>query len=722
MTRDFRALPQPPAAKKVPHERIFHGDTFIDDYEWMRNREDPELVAHLEAENAHTLAMTTHLADLRGRIFHEIKARTQETDLSVPSRSAGYWYYSRTQQGLQYPVICRTAARDEADWTPPLLKPGEEVPGEQVLVDCNVLAEGSEFFSLGTLSVTLDDHLLAYSTDVVGDERYTIYLKDLRTCELLPDRIAGTLGSAIWSTTDTHIFYSTVDEAWRADKIWRHELGTPKDRDVLVYEETDARFATSVGRTTSDRYLLISSGSKITSEIRLLEADDPAGEFRVVITRVEGVEYDVDHGVVGGVDRLFVLHNLGAENFTLGVGPVDVDSLDQLETVIAPSETVRLNDIAVAETALVVNLREGALPQVRVFSLVGGQIGAGANVHFDEELLSANATGFSDWKQPLVRLVYSSWVTPRTVYEYDPVTGQLHLRKQQAVLGGYDAADYVQTREWVVAADGARIPISIVHRRNVVPRSGSPLLIYGYGAYEISYDPAMSIPRLSLLDRGMVYVLAHIRGGGEMGRSWYDNGKLLKKKNTFTDFVDCANHLIDTGWTTPGQLVALGGSAGGLLVGAVANLAPDTFAGIVAEVPFVDALTTILDPSMPLTVTEWDEWGDPLHDPKVYGYMKSYTPYENVERKDYPAVFALTSINDTRVHYVEPAKWIAKLRETVTGESPILLKCEMSAGHGGASGRYDSWREMAEYYAWIIDISGAAHDAPGPLAAPDNVR
>jgi oligopeptidase B len=705
----------PPVAKQVPHRRVHHGDTFVDYYEWMRDKDDPDLIAYLEAENAYTAARTAHLSGLREAVFGEIKMRTQETDLSVPTRTGRYWYYRRTEEGLQYPVVCRRAAPEDGDWTPPVLTPGEAVPGEEVLVDCNALAEGHDFFSLGALSVTLDDHLLAYSTDTVGDERYTIYVKDLRTGALLPDQIENTLYGATWSSDGTHLFYTTVDEAWRPDKIWRHELGTDPAADVLRHEEADERFRTGVWRTTSDRYLVIASASRITSEARLLEADNPTGEFRVVVPRATGVEYDIDHAVIGGEDRLLVLHNLNAENFTLGVGPVTLSSLDELEPVIEPSDTVRIEDMAVSETTLAVNLREGALPQVRIFSLADGKIGGGTNIAFEEALFSAAATGFSDWRQPLVRLTYSSWVTPSTVYEHDPQTGKLHLRKRQPVLGDYDPDDYVQTREWVVATDGARIPISIVHHKDVTPRSRSPLVLYGYGSYEYSYDPGMSIPRLSLLDRGIVFVLAHVRGGGEMGRAWYNHGKLLEKKNTFTDFVDCARYLIDTGWTTPERQVALGGSAGGLLMGAVANMAPELFAGIVAQVPFVDALTTVLDPSLPLTVNEWDEWGDPLHDAQAYGYMKSYTPYQNIERKDYPAIFALTSINDTRVFYVEPAKWIAKLRETVTGDKPILFKCEMSAGHGGASGRYDAWREVAEYHAWIIDISGASHD---PIAHP----
>jgi oligopeptidase B len=697
-----------PHADQRPTERTHHGDTFIDNYEWLREKDGEDTRAYLEAENAYADDQMIHLKDLREEIFEEIKARTLETDLSVPSRSGGYWYYRRTQEGQQYPIVCRAAAAED-DWTPPALEPGVDVPGEEILLDCNELADGHDFFSLGAYTVTLDEHLLAYSTDTVGDERYTVRVKDLRTGDLLPDEIPNTLHGVTWSATGTHLFYSTVNDAWRPDKVWRHELGSSASDDTVVYEETDEKFWVGISRTTSDRYLVLGAGSKITSEVRILEADDPTGEFRVVIPRVEGIEYDVDHAVVAGGDRLLVLHNRDALNFTLGIGPVSLTSLDQLETVIPHDDTIRLSDVSVSGSTVVVNLRQDSLPQVRVIPIEGDRLGEGANIPFDEVLFEAVAVGFSDWRQPFVRVSYGSFVTPATVYEYDPATGELHLRKQQPVLGDYDPADYVQTREWVTARDGAKIPVSIVRHKDIAERSNAPVLLYGYGSYEISYDPAMSIPRLSLLDRGMVYVLAHIRGGGEMGRTWYEQGKLLNKKNTFTDYIDVAQHLVDTGWTTTPQLVGLGGSAGGLLMGAVANMAPDLFGGLVAMVPFVDNLTTVLDPSLPLTVIEWDEWGDPLHDPEVYAYLKSYSPYENVAARAYPAMYVHTSINDTRVFYVEPAKWVAQLRETLPDSSRILFKCEMSAGHGGASGRYDAWREQAEFYAWIIDTAGAYH-------------
>lgn len=715
----------PPAPAKVPVLRTHHGRTFIDNYEWLRDKDSAATIRYLEAENAHTTAETAHLAGLREQIFTEIKSRTQETDLSVPTRRGGFWRYTRTIEGKQYPLMCRVAVSSSDDWTPPTLEPGVPVEGEEVLLDCNEVAEGQDFFALGGFTTSLDDRLLAYSTDVVGNERYTVRVKDLRTGVLLPDRVDNTLHGLTWSADSCYLFYTTVDDTWRPDKVWRHALGSHSSDDVVIHHERDDRFWTAVGRTTSDRFLVITSASKVTTEQRVLDASDPTGEFRVVMTRREGVEYDLEHAIIGGQDAFLVLHNHEAENFALGRGPITLTTIDELTPVIEHSEAVRLSSHSTSADTLVVGLREDGLAKVRVFGLGSDGIGVGADVQVDEPLFTIEPHGFSDWQQPLVRLTYSSWVTPDTVFDYSPVSGERLVRKREIIQGGYHPDDYVQTREWVTAADGVRVPISIVHRKDIEPRSGSPLLLYGYGAYEIPYDPTTSIARLSLLDRGMVFVAAHVRGGGEMGRSWYDQGKLLQKKNTFTDFIACAEHLVETGWTTPDRQVALGGSAGGLLMGAVANLAPHLFAGIVAQVPFVDPLTSILDPSLPLTVIEWDEWGDPLHEAAVYDYMASYSPYENVTATDYPAIYAITSLHDTRVLYVEPAKWVAKLREIATGAAPLLFKCEMSAGHGGVSGRYHAWRETADYYAWIIDVSGAQHPqrpiAKVPSTSPEAI-
>ncbi|UGT71503.1 S9 family peptidase [Nocardia gipuzkoensis] len=704
----------PPVAKTVPSERVHHGDVFVDEYEWLREKENPDVIAYLEAENAYTEAQTEHLATLRETIFDEIKARTQETDLSVPTRLGDYWYYSRSFEGKQYGVHCRCPIAAGAEgidaWTPPQLDAETEVPGEEVLLDSNELAEGHDFFALGAFSISHDGTLLAYSVDNVGDERYVLRFKDLRTGELLGDEIAGTAPGATWSLDGSHVFYQTVDESWRPDTVWRHRLGGT-DPDVKVFHEPDERYWVSIGATRSEKYLMIWVGSKITSEGWVLESDDPEGEFRVLLPRREGVEYSAEHAVIGGSDRFLILHNdvvdgVKAENFVLAEAPVDDPS--NLTQLIGHRDDVRLEDIDAFRDHLVLSYRREALTRIAVWPLTESGYGERRELDFDLELFAVGVGSNPEWAQPTLRIGLTSFITPMQVFDYVPATGELLLRKEQPVLGGYDAHDYEQQRDWAVAEDGTRIPISLVRKKTTAADGPKPLLLYGYGSYEASIDPSFSVARLSLLDRGMVFAVAHVRGGGEMGRLWYEHGKTLTKKNTFTDFVAAARHLIATGATAADRMIADGGSAGGLLVGAVANLAPELFAGILANVPFVDPLTSILDPSLPLTVIEWDEWGNPLADKDVYEYMKSYSPYENVAAKDYPAILAITSLNDTRVLYVEPAKWIAKLRATATGDAPLLLKTEMSAGHGGVSGRYEKWREVAFEHAWVLDTLGLA--------------
>jgi oligopeptidase B len=698
---------KPPVAEIRPITRSHHGDDFVDDYEWLRDKDDPATLAYLEAENAHTEAAAAHLEPLRQQIFDEIKARTLETDLSVPVRRGAWWYYSRTVEGQQYAISCRCPISDAADWNPPVLEAGTAVDGEQVLLDSNAEAEGHEFFSLGAFSVSDDGNLLAWSVDTQGDERYTIRVKDLRTGEVLPDEIMATSGSATWSAGATHLFYTTVDEAWRPFRVWRHVLGSTAE-DVLVLEEPDERYFVGIGRTQSDRYLVIGLSSKITSEARVLAADDPEGEFEVVLPRRDGVEYSIEHAVIGAKDVFLVMHNEGALNFELISVPVDDPSTRTV--LIAGSDTTRLEDVDVFATHIVVSYRREALSRIGIMHVRADGLGPLTEIEFGEELFTSGVGANAEWDQPTIRVGVGSFITPASVYDYIVATGELILRKQAPVLGGYDPADYEQHRTWAIADDGTRIPVSVVCRIDT-PRDGTaPGLIYGYGSYEASMDPGMSIARLSLLDRGFVFAIAHVRGGGELGRHWYDDGKMLHKRNTFTDFIASARHIVTEGWTSADRLVAEGGSAGGLLMGAVANLAPDAFAGILAAVPFVDNLTTILDPSLPLTVIEWDEWGNPLEDADVYAYMKSYAPYENVGAHAYPAILAVTSLHDTRVLYVEPAKWVARLRATAATDAPILLKTEMHAGHGGVSGRYASWKERAWELAWIIDVaSGVAH-------------
>ncbi|GFG66231.1 oligopeptidase B [Mycobacterium kubicae] len=703
----------PPVAKRVETRREHHGDVFIDPYEWLRDKESPEVIAYLEAENDYVEHNTAHLAPLRQQIFDEIKARTKETDLSVPTRRGDWWYYARTFEGKQYGVHCRCPVTDPADWNPPRFDQDTEIPGEQVLLDENEEAADHEFFALGAASVSLDGNLLAFSVDVIGDERYTLRFKDLRTGELYPDQIVGIGAGATWAADNRTVYYITVDAAWRPDTVWRYRLGAA-DSAEQVYHEADERFWLGVGRTRSNAYVIIAAGSSITSEIRYADSTDPEAEFAVVSPRREGVEYSVEHAVVGGQDRFLILHNDGAVNFTLVEAPVG--DYQQQRTLIPHRDDVRLDGVDAFAGQLVVSYRRAALPRIQLWPLGSdGGYGEPEEISFDSELMSAGLGANPNWDSPRLRFGAGSFITPVRIYDLDLTTGERILLREQPVLGDYRPEDYVERRDWAYADDGARIPVSIVHRADT--EFPAPVMVYGYGAYEICEDPRFSIARLSLLDRGMVFVIAHVRGGGEMGRLWYEHGKLLQKKNTFTDFVAVAQHLVDSGLSRPEQLVASGGSAGGLLMGAVANIAPQLFAGILAQVPFVDPLTTILDPSLPLTVTEWDEWGNPLGDSDVYAYMKSYSPYENVATQQYPAILAMTSLNDTRVYYVEPAKWVAALRHANGGANPqgnpVLLKTQMHAGHGGISGRYERWKETAFQYAWLLAAADGDYDAGG---------
>jgi oligopeptidase B len=725
-----------PAAPRIPSDRTHHGDTVVDEYAWLADRDNPETRRYLEAENAYTAAMTAGQAGLREMIFTEIKGRTKETDLSVPVRKGGWWYYRRTVAGQQYPVHCRCPVQPGED-SPPGTGEGTPLPGEQILLDGNQVAGDGPFFSLGTFNVSPDGTLLAYSTDFAGDERFTLRIKNLETGETAKDEIPGTFYGSAWSADGSVLFYVTVDEAWRPHRVWRHVAGTPAADDAVVIEEPDQRFSVGVGLTRSERFVSISIASALTSEVWLVDAATPLAAPRVVLPRRQGVEYSVEHQAApdgqDGAGRLLILHNDGAQNFELAAvllpgraatggsaglaatstaatgaaaGLAPLAERADFTTVIAHREDTRLLGVSAFAAHLVVHYRRDGLTGLRILRPGGGQ-----EISFPEPLYQVSPGPNPEYATGQFRLRYASMATPDSIFDADVRTGGLTLRKQKPVLalpgaGPYDPAGFEQHREWAAAADGTRVPISLICRKGT-PRDGSsPLLLYGYGSYEMSVDPGFSIPRLSLLDRGFVYAIAHVRGGGEMGRRWYEDGKALHKINTFTDFAACAEHLAARGWTRPGRLIARGGSAGGLLMGAVANIAPRAFGGIVAQVPFVDPLTSILDPSLPLTVPEWEEWGDPLHDPAVYAYIKAYSPYENISDQVYPPILAVTSLHDTRVLVREPAKWIARLRATARG-GPFLLKTEMAAGHGGRSGRYDAWREEAMILSWIVATADA---------------
>ncbi|MDF9715590.1 S9 family peptidase [Nocardioides sp. ChNu-153] len=714
----------PPVAEPRPVTTTHHGHERRDEYDWLRAKDDPEVLAHLEAENAWTEARTAHLADLRATIFEEIKARTRETDLSVPTRNRGYWYYSRSFEGKEYGASCRVAVTDPDDWTPP--QPAADsapdqpaLPGEELLLDLDELAEGHEFFSLGGSSISPSTTLLAHATDTVGDERYTVRVKDLATGDLLADELTGVLGGVTWNRDSDAFYYTTVDDTWRPDKVWRHVLGTDQADDELVFHETDARYWTGIGRSRTDRFLLVFTGSKTTSEVRFLDFDDPAAGLQLFAPRVEGVEYGVEHARLRGEDVFLVLHNADGPDFAVATAPVAPTPRAAWRPLLAHDAAVRLEAVEAFAGHLVVHQRSEGLTQLRILELddaAPSGVGDDYLVAFDEAVHTIDTGSNPAFDQPVVRLGYTTLAVPASVYDYDVRTRERHLLRRTPVLGGYDPSDYVEQRLWATSDDGEQVPISLVARREVADAvaagTPAPLHLYGYGSYEVSVDPYFSVARLSVLDRGAVFAIAHVRGGGEMGRRWYDAGKMEHKQNTFTDFIACGRHLVAEGWTTPDRMVAEGGSAGGLLMGAVANQAPELWAGIVADVPFVDALTSMLDSSLPLTVGEYEEWGNPEDDPEAYARMAGYAPYDNVAAVDYPPILAETSLNDTRVLYVEPAKWVARLRATAVGRRDFLLRTEMSAGHGGVSGRYKSWHDRAFSLAWILDRMGLAERAP----------
>jgi oligopeptidase B len=690
---------EPPRAPRRPTELRHGDDVRVDDWYWLRDRDDPAVRSLLEAENAYVEAMLAPLGGVRDTVFEEIKTRVVETDVSARVQRGRFEYFTRTRAGLEYAMHCRRPVGAVAP--DPEAAPGQG--DEEVLLDENALAAGTEYFALRGLALSPDQARLAYLVDRTGGERARLHVRDLASGDDLPDEVPDTYYGLGWANDQRSIFYVRPDVAMRPFQVWCHVLGTAVATDRLVFEESDERFYVSVRRARSGRVLFIDVESKVTTEAWLLDADDPDGTPRVVAPREEGVEYRVEHHHrPSGEDRLFVVTNVdGAANFQLMVADTASPGREHWRTVVACRDEVRLDRVDAFAHHVVLSERVGGMARLRALDLAGGD----AVVEVGDDVATTWLGPSPEYDGTVVRVVSTSLVTPTTDYDHDLATGTTTLVKQQRV-EGYEPDRYETHRVWARADDATLVPISIVHRRGLARDGSGAMVLYGYGAYEISIDPAFSISRLSLLERGGAYAIAHVRGGGELGRGWYEDGKLHHKRNTFSDFVACARHLIAEGYTAPSRLVARGGSAGGLTMGAVLNQAPELWRAVVAEVPFVDCLTTMLDPSLPLTITEFDEWGNPGADEQLYEYIRSYSPYDNVGPVAYPAVLATAGLNDPRVQYWEPAKWVQKLRATTTGSAATLLKTELDAGHHGRSGRYESWREEAFVVAFVLDALG----------------
>jgi oligopeptidase B len=684
--------PRPPVAERRPVEVERPTGTVVDDYAWLRDddRDDPDVIGYLEAENAYTEAMLAHTEELQGRLYDEIVGRIKQTDVSAPTPRDGWLYYRRTTEGDQYGVHCRRPA----DAGPP----GEETDdAEQVVLDENALAEGHDYLSLGGLSVSPDHRWLAYLPDFEGREVFTLHVRDLETGEDRVEVADRRLSHGVtWGADSATLYYTVQDEAQRPHEVWRHRLGGDPAGDERVFSEPDERFFVGAARTRSDAFVVIHSGSKTTDEVWLIDAHDPTAAPRLVAARVPGVEYDVDHRG----DDLYITTNAdGAEDFKLVRTPVDTPGREQWTDVVPHRPGTRLRGVDAFAGHVVLYERAEALTRIRV---LWPETGDERVVDQPEEVYTAGPGPNHAYDTAVLRYVYTSLTTPTSVIDLDLATGERTVVKQVEVVGGYDADRYVTRREWATAPDGTQVPVSVVHAAGLELDGTAPCLLYGYGSYEHSIDPTFSSVRLSLLDRGFVFAIGHVRGGGEMGRGWYEDGKWLAKRNTFTDFVACAEHLVASGYTRPERLAIRGGSAGGLLIGATLDLRPDLFGAAVADVPFVDVVNTMSDATLPLTVAEYEEWGDPT-DPAYAEYIASYSPYENVAAVDYPAMLVTAGLNDPRVGYWEPAKWVAKLRATATGTRPLLLKTELGAGHFGPSGRYDAWRREALAMAFLVD-------------------
>jgi len=679
------SMMEPPVAAKKPKELTIHGHTRIDDYYWIRERENREVIDYLEAENSYREKIMKGSSKLQKDLFKEIVARIKQTDESVPYKENGYFYYVRYEEGKEYPIYCRKKESLEA--------------GEEVMANVNEMAEGYTYYHVAGLSVSPDNRYAAIGIDTVSRRKYTLVIKDLVTGKVLDDEIPLTFGWASWANDNKTIYYTRKDDVTLRNKaIYRHTLGSDISNDVLVFEETEEAFETDVFKSKSEAYLVIRSSSTLTTEYRVLSADDPEGEFFIVQPRERGLEYRIFH--FG--DYFYIVTNLDATNFRLMKTPVDKTGKANWEEVIAHRKDVFLEQIEIFSKYLVVAERKEGMIQMRV---IRWDDGTEHYLEMDEAVYTAWISTNLDFDSEVLRFGYSSMTTPESTFDYHLEKREKILLKQQEVLGDFDQDRYETRRLYAEAGDGTKIPISIVYRKGLELDGNNPTLLYGYGSYGINEDPYFSSSRLSLLDRGFVYALAHVRGSQINGRPWYEDGKLLKKMNTFTDFNDCAEHLISEKFTSPDNLYAMGGSAGGLLMGAIINLQPELYKGVIAAVPFVDVVTTMLDDEIPLTTGEYDEWGNP-NDKEYYRYMLSYSPYDQVEAKAYPNLLVTTGLHDSQVQYWEPAKWVAKLRDMKTDDNLLLMYCNMDTGHGGASGRFEQYKETAMEYAFLLKLAG----------------
>ena len=674
---------RPPAAPERPQVLEAHGDRRLDPFYWLRDRQNPEVLAYLEAENSYADSVMGEVADLQDRLYHEIVGRVQETDTSAPIYFKGWWSYTRTVEGLDYEIYCRRRGSMDAP--------------EEVILDANELARGHDYFELGYVEHSPDEKFAAYAADVNGSELHELRFRDLTTGRDLDDVLHDVYYGAAWSADTKTFFYVKPDAAMRPYQVWRHRLGTSSNEDVLVLQEDDEHFELNVELSKSERFIFITSSSQVTSECRFLPSDQPEQEPLLIEPRRDEIEYSVDHQE----DRFLIVTNDGATNFRLLAAPVSSPGRSSWTEVVPERPGVRLNFIDVHKGHLVLGERAEGLQRLEVLHSTSGELHV---VEQPDAAYTAFPGSNPNYDSSVMRFFYTSLTAPWSAVDYEMDTRERAIVKEQPVRGGYNREDYVTERLWAIAPDEVQVPISLVYRRDL-HREGSPLLLYGYGAYEHSNDPMFDPARLSLLDRGFVFAIAHVRGGGEMGREWYESGRLLHKRNTFDDFVACAEQLVAEGYTVPQRLAIRGRSAGGLLIGAVLNQRPDLFACAVAQVPFVDALTTMLDEKLPLTVNEYDEWGNPAQ-LEFYRYIKGYSPYDNLRPVEYPALLVMGGLNDPRVSYWEPAKWVARLRTVNQSDRPIVLKTQMGAGHMGPSGRYESWREEAFVMAFVISQLG----------------